>query len=869
MATAPTLSSVLERITSLAKAGASFHWLLPFDFVDENGYKRGKTPRVGKWSEAPTLSLDALKKTYRDGSNIGIRLGEPSLIFGYHLYIIDLDIRDASKAAEAWAALLDLWPGAREFPMVISGSGGESRHIYFLCKEPFSKKKLAKSKTHKLVWDDTQKRNISRNDWEIDLMGTGSQAVVPPSLHPDTHQPYEWLKEIDTSLLDIGIGPIVEPKTVEAWGARLVAPAADEDDLETLWANSPIALSDAEIDDILAHIPNDAEEFDAQGNLIRTGAHYDDYIEVGMALHHQFEGREEGFEKWVAWGEQSSKFDLKHARYRWEKSFGDARNPVRMATLIQKANNNKLMMEHDFDIDDFDDAPAVSSTAITIVPNSTSLASLLDVTPASPTSLASLLGEAAPAPVAELPSKTMEKVPDDWQSLFHRTEDGDLKSTSHNLGLIIRFDPRIHGILAFNEFLQEVVIRGAPKSVQKKRASAKATVNLDLSIWSAPETLNGTEFTDTHENSIRMLIEAPTTQGGYGIKVSDRDLRAAIDVAANRNRFHPVKEKVEMTKWDKTKRMDRVFIDYLGAEDNAYHREIAVKMFVAAIARIYEPGHKFDYVTILEGVQGKRKSTFIETLAFGWFAELEGDLHDRKQMVEKMQGAWILEIPELQGFNKAEVTIIKGLISARQDKVRMAYARRAVVFKRQCIFMGSTNEDVYLRDSTGGRRFWPVHCAPEGEIDITRLKHEMPQIWAEALQAYRDLRKVTHEEFLPLYLNEKESAMQAIEMQASRSQESAESILAGQIMAWLDMPITNSEDFDDLDPDAPKVVHNETCIAHIWVEMMGKQASVITHMDSMKIGAALKSIGWKASAGPITSSKLNERYGRCRVYQRT
>ena len=862
MADAPTLSSVLQSVRPLAEAGASLHWLWPFDHVstDEKGLKtkRGKTPRASKWSEEPTLTFEQLRCAYRDRSNIGIRLGEPSKLFGYYLHLIDIDIRKAELAPEAWAALLLRFPDARDFPMVISGSRGESRHILFFSKVPFRKKTLARSKTQTVVWDEALKKHIAHHDWEIDLMGTGSQAVLPPSLHPDTGLPYIWEREIDLDLLEFGMGPIVPVELIETWGVReAVATEDDDDDLETLFNNSPLDLSEDEIDEILALIPNDAEETDAEGAVIRVGAHYDDYIEVGMALHHQYQGDEHGFQKWVEWASQSTKFDERHARYRWDRSFGGTKNPVRMATLIQKANSNRLAAEHDFDVDDdaFDAAPpAATGTALV---------------PADRYSLDDLLGDApstspAEAVVTPIEGPTLDP---DWQSLFHRNEEGELKSTSHNVGLIVANDIRLRGVLAFNEFLQEIVVRCEPKRVKKKRESAKRAVNLTGSLWSNIDPINGNPFADPHEGAIRMLIEAPTTQGGYGIKVSDRDLRTAIEAAAHQWRFHPVKQKIEAVQWDGVRRMDRLFVEYLGAADTPYHRDTAVKTLVAAVARIYEPGHKFDYVPILEGVQGKRKSTFIETLAFGWFAELEGDLHDRKGMVEKMQGAWILEIPELQGFSKAEVTTIKGLVSARQDKVRMAYARRAVVFYRQCIFMGSTNEDEYLRDPTGGRRFWPIHCAIEGEIDILKLRHELPQIWAEALAEYRHLRTVHQGEALPLYLNTKDAADEALLLQSSRSQESSEQSLAGQIEAWLNEPIDDGTGFDDLDEDAPKVYRQETCLAQIWREMMGRQG-VIPHMDAMKIGAALKATGWDRSSGPVQGLEINKKYGKTRVYSR-
>ena len=831
---------------------------MPFDHVDENGYKRGKTPRLGKWSQAPVLTLDDLKKSYQNGSNIGVRLGEPSLLFGHYLYIIDMDIRDASKAPEALAALRAIFPGFESFPMVISGSGGESRHIYFLCKQKFTKKNLAKSKTHQLVWDDTQQRNISRNDWEIDLMGTGSQAVVPPSLHPETHKPYVWLKPLQVDLLDFGIGPIVAPELVESWGARAVADAADEDDLETLWANSPMALSDVEIDNILAYIPNDSEEFDADGNLIRTGAHYDDYIEVGMALHHQFEGSEDGFEKWVAWAEQASKFDLKHARYRWDRSFGDARIPVRMATLIQKANNNKLTLDHDFDDDNAFDA------ALPVVAAPSSLAALLDMPPPPSTDLSVLLGCAVGPTVTPMVAPV---APENWTSLFHRNEDGEIKTSLPNVRLMMAYDPRTIGTVGFNEFRQELVLRKPPRVVSKKRSSAKGMLNMQGEMWAVPDKMNGKIWSDSNDTGVRAVFEAPTTQGGYGIKISDRDLRGAIDMVAQDNRFHPVRDLLGSLNWDQAKRMDTMFIDYLGSPDDAYHREAARLMLLGAVARIFEPGHKFDFVVIFEGAQGKGKSSFIRTLALHWYNELSGDPSDVQSMVELMLGSWILEMGEMSAMARAEVNEMKAFVTRQSDKVRLAYGRRAQEFPRQCIFIGSTNDKEYLRDVTGGRRWWPVTCHLEGMIDNPRFATQVLQIWAEAVAEYHKLRLAHPYGELPLFMHNKAAADQAAILQDSRRTETGEEILAGQIEKWLDTP-DGDEDFDDLDADAPKVVRNETCIQQVWSEMMRKEGTV-PHTEAMRIGRSLSMLdGWDRTDNRVWTHEVNKRYGKCRVYTR-
>lgn len=849
----PTLSSVLALSRPMIMAGASLHWLMPFDFVDENGNKRGKTPRDSKWSEEPTLDLSGLERKYRDRSNVGVRLGEPSKLFGFYLHLIDLDIRKPELTGEAWAELLKLFPDARSFPSVISGSRGASRHIYFLTKQAFRKKKLAKSKTHHLVWDDQRHQNVSHNDWEIDLMGTGSQAVIPPSLHPDTGLPYEWERPLGLDLLDVGIGPILPVEMVESWGAQVAAADSDEDDLETLFNNSPMQLDNAEIDRVLALIPNDTEELNSVGEVIRTGAHYDDYIEVGMALHHQYQGSEDGFDKWVNWASQSSKFDLKHARYRWDKSFGGAKNPVRMATLIQKANLNRLTAEQDFEVDPFDTMIAAYSAPGTAVA----------LRPAS--DLSDILGDPAPAP-----SKPAEPEPEvNWERLLARNEEGELKSNAHNLALLAANDLRLVGVPAINEFTQEIVLRKTPMRIRKKdRTSANPVRNLEGRLWTLSNPIDGDPWIDSHDSAIRIMFEAPSTQGGYGIKVTDRDLKAGIDAAAQKNAFHPVQQKLKSFQWDGIPRAERMFIEFLGCPDTPYHREAALMTLVGAVARVFEPGHKFDFVPILEGIQGKGKTTFITILALDWYSELTGDISDVQKMVEHMQGSWIMEIGELSSMHKSEVNDLKAFVSRTKDKTRLAYDKRAAVFPRQCIFIGSTNDNEYLRDQTGGRRFWPIYCNLVDDIDNERFRGIVHQYWAEALTIYLAMRANQPHGDLPLYLRDEMAAKEALVMQESRRVESAEDVLSGMISAWLERPVDDETGFDDLDTEAPKVYRQETCTAEIWEKVMGGKPGNIPQTESIKIGRAMLLLKWPRTENPVSHYGINKIYGKARVYCR-
>ncbi len=797
MTSAPTLDSVLQSVRPMIEAGAALHWLVPFQ----------KRPIAKEWSVAPVAREADLRNSYQTNANIGIRLGEPSKLATGYLHVIDLDIRNPEQGETVWGKLLDLWPEAKNFPRVVSGSGGESRHIYFLSDKPFRKKVIAHVK----------------DEWEIALMGTGSQVVLPPSIHPDTRQPYRWETALD---LDFPMLMTVSSQRVENWGASVSKAAADDDDLFSIVRAEPLDLTDEQIAEILENIPNGGE-----------GAHYDDYVQVGMALHHQFRGTNEGFERWCEWAKQSSKFDARNAAQRWRSFKQDSKNPVRMATLIQAANANKLA--NALDLGDDLDLPA------TIPDNS----------------LDDLLGGTGPQPATAGESDSVDP---DWPHKLHRNEEGELKSTLPNVALIVDNDPRLRGIAALNEFSQEIVLRNSPRQMRKKRESGHDPANLTGRLWQVRDSLNGDNWTDSHDAAVRAVIESKTQLKGYGIKITDRDLRGAIDMAAQKRAFHPVKQLIESETWDGQPRAETLFIEYLGCEDNAYYRQAALMTLVGAVARIYRPGHKFDFVPILEGVQGKGKSTFIEILGLQWCNELTGDIGDPKQMVEAMQGSWILEIGELSAMARAEVNDLKAFVSRTHDKVRLAWEKRAREFPRQCIFIGSTNDREYLRDHTGGRRFWPIVCEIEGQIDNPRLRREIMQIWAEALQIYRQMEAQYHGETLPLFLTD-DAAEFASEMQESRRVETAEEALASRITAWLDTPI--GAEFDDLDADSPKVYRNETCMNQIWEEMLGRDGSP-PQTEAIRIGRAMGIVGWDRTKGTVTSFDINKRYGKCRVYTR-
>ncbi|MEV2294895.1 virulence-associated E family protein [Paenibacillus larvae] len=320
----------------------------------------------------------------------------------------------------------------------------------------------------------------------------------------------------------------------------------------------------------------------------------------------------------------------------------------------------------------------------------------------------------------------------------------------------------------------------------------------------------------------------------YDIKAAGMIQNAFTEVA-HMNKFHPIIEYLEAQKWDGTKRIDRLFIDYLGADDTSYTREVTRKMLVAAVKRLYEPGCKFDYMLVLVGAQGAGKSTIIQKLAMRWFSD-SLKTFDTKEAGEHLQSAWIFEFGELAGMTKAEVDEIKQFITKRSDKYRVAYDRVITDFPRKCVFFGSTNNWDFLKDPTGNRRFWPVSVKPERRTknvfeDLT--EYEIGQIWAEALQAYHRGERIT--------------LSPEVEKEAPGIQEShmEEDPRFGIIQEWLDSPVQ--------DEWAEEPTYRErVCASQILTECLGHRKGLARPWESKEIVNIMRRMpGWEEAKGRI------------------
>ncbi len=651
---------MLKNAEQLHAVGFDVHWLRP----------KSKMPIAKNWTKIPKLSLTDLRKSYRKGFNVGVRLGQP-LPDGTFLGVIDCDVKNPKSAPEMLAALDKFMAkaGVAYGPSVMSGRGNGSLHVYIRTIAPFHQVRLAASS--KLIEGEGKRPTP---EWDIVAYSKGRQVVVPPSIHPVSGKAYKWAKspsEIPIPLMEIKGGE-------ESKAAR-----------ETLedWEPVPVDLRCSDLSDNVLNqiisgvgvVDRSAALFGAAIAMKKVGFTKAEILSV-LTDRRNFLG---------AVGFEHRNTNSRRAAAAWVSRY-----------TYGKAEREASSRD-DFEIVDGEDA-AVD-------------------------------GDAASAVADELVNEG------DWRKTLERQQDGKPRNSLKNMLTI--FENLAEG---------EAFIRHDEFSVDDKWVRKMPWGNLVGGTVSDADARRIKDYLSKHfrmEPAVEKILEA-------------------LMISSDKNKFHPVRDFLKGLKWDKVRRAELWLETYLGGTGpREYVRAVGLKTLVAMVARVFEPGIKFDHVLILEGIQGVGKSSAARILAHPWFSDAFLNVSD-KDAVMNMQGTWVNELGELSAMSRSEVNSIKEFVTRQVDKIRPPYGHLPLKYPRQNIFIGTTNNRDYLRDQTGNRRFWPVAVK---QLDREGLERDRDQLLAEAVSLY-----MTGE---TLYLDAGIDALARIEQGARLENDELEDVL--------------------------------------------------------------------------------------------
>ena len=303
-----------------------------------------------------------------------------------------------------------------------------------------------------------------------------------------------------------------------------------------------------------------------------------------------------------------------------------------------------------------------------------------------------------------------EDYSDGWKADLEYSKSGKLQCTIGNIILILENDPALRGHIVHDEFS-----------------------GFDAVVGGLPWNRHAKQWTDKDDANLRVWLERNYDLAGKE-KIAD-----ALTAVLTRHSYHPIREYLEGLTWDGVPRLDRLIIDYIGAEDTPLTKAMTRKHFTAAVARIFRPGCKYDYCLIMTGPEGAGKSTLLSKMGGQWFNDSIVSTEGKEGM-QQLRGTWLIEWGELSSIKRSDVESVKAYLSKQVDIYRAAYDRRTKEHPRQCVFCGTTNELFFLKGDNGNRRFWVVPVDPslrKYKQWAQKLDEDRNQLWAEAVHYFK------------------------------------------------------------------------------------------------------------------------------------
>lgn len=443
-----------------------------------------------------------------------------------------------------------------------------------------------------------------------------------------------------------------------------------------------------------------------------------------------------------------------------------------------------------------------------------------------------------------IPGEGQEESLDWLGQLKCHSRTGKPLNTIDNVLIILNHDTKLCGRFWHDEFANRAVI-GSPMPWEI------------VSSYGKPRA-----WADEDDSGMRHYLEKV-----YGITGKEKILDA-MAVYAVTHKVNQIRDYLYGLSWDQVPRLDTLLIDYFGAENSPYVRAVTRKTLTAAVARVMEPGVKFDSMLILSGSQGIGKSTFFRLLGADWYSDSMSTF-EGKDAAELVQGYWIIEAGELAGMNKSEMNTVKQFLSKTEDVYREPYGRRTKPFPRCCIIVGTTNDKEFLKDRTGNRRFWPVDLGKRKSAKhiFSQFADEVDQIWAEAVTRWRCGEK--------LYL-EGEIALEAEKQQEEHKEISPKEGIIWEFLEkkipadWNKKDLYARRDFWNFGKDNYDVnlliPRDRICAAELWCECFNGDLKMMKKSDAYELNGILSGLeGWERSKGPIPFGPY---YGRQRGFVR-